>query len=338
MTACVAGERNDVLSMVEAICSALGDEMERDERVIVLGEDVGKSGGVFRATDGLQQRFGAERVVDTPTAEAVIVGASIGLATAGLVPVAELQFLGFGLQAFHQIGHQLARWRYRTNGRYHAQVTIRAPYGGGVRAPELHSDGFEAVFAQMPGLKLVAPSTAADAKGMLLSAIRDPDPVLFLEPLRGYRLVRDEVPDGDVTVELGVGPDRPPGARRHGDRVERDGRSSRWRPRRPPPSRASMSRCSTCDRWCRSTSAPIAESVGRTGPGGGRPGGAAHRPGSRRRWWRRSRRAPSSACRRRSPACRAGTCRIRCRSSRTTTSRRSSGCSPPSAAPWSTEP
>lgn len=193
-----------ILSMVEAIRSALGDEMERDERVVVLGEDVGKSGGVFRATDGLQQRFGPERVVDTPVAEAVIVGASIGLATAGFVPVAELQFLGFALQAFHQIGHQLARWRYRTNGRYHAQVTIRAPYGGGVRAPELHSDGFEAIFAQMPGLKIAAPSTAGDAKGMLISAIRDPDPVLFLEPLRGYRLVRDEVPDGDATVELGT--------------------------------------------------------------------------------------------------------------------------------------
>ena len=192
-----------VMSMVEAVCSALGDEMERDERVIVLGEDVGKSGGVFRATDGLQKRFGAERVVDTPVSEAAIVGASIGLATAGLVPVPELQFLGFSLQAFHQIGHQLARWRYRTNGRYHAQETIRAPYGGGVRTPELHSDGFEAIFAQMPGLKMVAPATAADAKGMLLSAIRDPDPVLFLEPLRGYRLVRDDVPDGDVTVPLG---------------------------------------------------------------------------------------------------------------------------------------
>ncbi len=193
-----------VMSIVEAICCALGDEMERDERVLVLGEDVGRSGGVFRATDGLQQRFGPDRVVDTPVSEAAIVGASIGLATAGLVPVAELQFLGFGLQAFHQIGHQLARWRYRTNGRYHAQVTVRAPYGGGVRAPELHSDGFEAIFAQMPGLKMVAPSTAADAKGMLLSAMRDPDPVLFLEPLRGYRLVRDEVPDGDVTVPLGA--------------------------------------------------------------------------------------------------------------------------------------
>lgn len=190
--------------MIEAICSALADEMERDERVMILGEDVGRSGGVFRATDGLQARFGADRVVDTPVSEAAIVGASIGLATAGLVPVAELQFLGFGLQAFHQIGHQLARWRYRTNGRYHAQVTVRAPYGGGVRAPELHSDGFEAVFAQMPGLKIAAPATAADAKGMLLSAIRDPDPVLFLEPLRGYRLVRGEVPDGDVTVALGA--------------------------------------------------------------------------------------------------------------------------------------
>jgi pyruvate dehydrogenase E1 component beta subunit len=193
-----------VLSMVEAINSALGEEMERDERIIVLGEDVGTSGGVFRATDGLQRRFGTARVVDTPTAEAVIVGASIGLATAGLVPVPELQFLGFSLQAFHQIGHQLARWRYRTNGHYHAQVTIRAPYGGGVRTPELHSDGFESIFAQMPGIKIVAPSSAADAKGLLTSSIRDPDPVLFLEPLRGYRLVRDEVPDGEHTVPLGT--------------------------------------------------------------------------------------------------------------------------------------
>lgn len=192
-----------VLSMVEAIRAALAEEMARDERVMVLGEDVGRSGGVFRATDGLQARFGADRVVDMPVSEAVIVGASIGLATAGLVPVAEIQFLGFGLQAFHQIGHQLARWRYRTNGRYHAQVTVRAPYGGGVRTPELHSDAFEAVFAQMPGLKIVAPATAADAKGLLLGSIRDPDPVLFLEPLRGYRLVRDEVPDGDTAVELG---------------------------------------------------------------------------------------------------------------------------------------
>jgi pyruvate dehydrogenase E1 component beta subunit len=201
-----------VMSMVEAICAGLAEEMERDDRVMVLGEDVGRTGGVFRATDGLQRRFGEERVVDTPVSEAAIIGASIGLATAGFVPVAELQFLGFGLQAFHQIGHQLARWRYRTNGRYHAQVTVRAPYGGGVRAPELHSDGFEAIFAQMPGLKMVAPATAADAKGLLLSAIRDPDPVLFLEPLRGYRLVRDEVPDGNVAAPLGTARMARPGA------------------------------------------------------------------------------------------------------------------------------
>ncbi len=118
---------------------------------MVLGEDVGRSGGVFRATDGLQARFGPDRVVDTPVSEAAIIGASIGLATAGMVPVPELQFLGFSHQAFHQISHQLARWRYRTNGRFHAPVTIRAPYGGGVRAPELHSDGFEAIFAQGAG-------------------------------------------------------------------------------------------------------------------------------------------------------------------------------------------
>jgi pyruvate dehydrogenase E1 component beta subunit len=192
-----------VLSMVEAICRTLGEEMARDDRVIVLGEDVGRSGGVFRATDGLQARFGTDRVVDMPVSEAAIIGASIGLATAGLVPVPELQFLGFSHQAFHQISHQLARWRYRTNGRFHAPVTIRAPYGGGVRAPELHSDGFEAIFAQGPGLKIVAPSTAADAVGLLRASIRDPDPVLFLEPLRGYRLARDDVPDGDHVVPLG---------------------------------------------------------------------------------------------------------------------------------------
>jgi pyruvate dehydrogenase E1 component beta subunit len=189
-----------VQSMVEAIRDTLGAELERDERVILLGEDIGRAGGVFRATDGLQQRFGADRVVDMPVAEAVIVGAATGLATAGLIPVPELQFLGFSHQAFHQIGHQLARMRYRTNGRFTAPVTIRAPYGGGVRAPELHSDAFESLLAHNPGLKVVAPSTAADAKGLLATAIRDPDPVFFLEPLRGYRLVRDEVPEGDHTV------------------------------------------------------------------------------------------------------------------------------------------
>lgn len=192
-----------VKSIVEAIRDTLDEELANDDRVMVLGEDVGKSGGVFRATDGLQAKYGIDRVVDMPVAEAVIIGASIGLATAGMIPVAEMQFLGFSHQAFHQISHQLARWRYRTNGRFNAPVTIRAPFGGGVRAPELHSDAFENIFTQGPGLKIVAPATAADAAGLLRAAIRDADPVLFLEPLRGYRLVRDDVPDGGHTVPLG---------------------------------------------------------------------------------------------------------------------------------------
>jgi pyruvate/2-oxoglutarate/acetoin dehydrogenase E1 component len=192
-----------VLSMVEAIRSTLEQELARDQRVIVLGEDVGRSGGVFRATDGLQARFGPERVVDMPVAEAAIVGASIGLATAGLVPVAELQFLGFAYQAYHQIAGQLGRMRARARGRFGVQVTVRAPYGGGVRAPELHSDAFESVLAHCPGLKVVAPATAADAKGLLATAIRDPDPVMYLEPLKGYRLVRDEVPEGEHLVPFG---------------------------------------------------------------------------------------------------------------------------------------
>lgn len=193
-----------VQSMIEAIRTTLHEEMERDDRVIVLGEDVGKQGGVFRATEGLQAAFGTDRVVDTPVSEAAIIGSSIGLATAGLVPVPELQFLGFAHQAWHQIGFQLARFRYRTLGRFPLQVTIRAPYGGGVHAPELHSDAFEGMLANAPGLKIVAPASAADAKGLLLSAIRDPDPVLYLEPLKGYRLVRDEVPSGDHLVDIGT--------------------------------------------------------------------------------------------------------------------------------------
>jgi pyruvate dehydrogenase E1 component beta subunit len=190
-------------SMVEAIRDALATALDSDERVIVLGEDVGQLGGVFRATDGLAERFGADRVVDTPLAEGVIIGASVGLAVAGLVPVPELQFLGFGHQAFHQIGQQVARMRFRSQGRFGLPITIRAPYGGGVRTPELHSDAFEALYVHCPGLKVVAPATAADAKGLLLSAIRDPDPVLVLEPLRGYRLVTGPVPIGAVEVPLG---------------------------------------------------------------------------------------------------------------------------------------
>jgi len=191
------------LTVVEAVNHALALEMERDPNVVVLGEDVGKSGGVFRATDGLYAKFGADRVIDTPLSEGVIAGAAIGLAYAGLVPVAEIQFLGFAHNGFNQVVDQLARVRYRSVGRMSAQVTIRAPYGGLVRAPELHSDAFEAHFAHAPGLKVVAAATPADVKGLLLASIRDPDPVLFLEPLRGYRQVKGEVPDGDYVVEIG---------------------------------------------------------------------------------------------------------------------------------------
>lgn len=190
-------------NIVEAIRDGLAFEMERDERVMVLGLDVGKLGGVFRATQGLLDRFGPDRVVDTPLAEASIVGSSLGLAISGLIPVAEIQFLGFAHHAFHQLGPQLGRYRFRSRGRFGAQVTIRAPFGGGVRTPEFHPDAIEAQFVQQPGLKIVCPATPADAKGLLLKAIRDPDPVLFLEPQRLYRLGREEVPDGDHTLPFG---------------------------------------------------------------------------------------------------------------------------------------
>ena len=191
------------LAMVEAIRDALHHEMERDDRVLVLGEDVGKSGGVLRATDGLWEKFGPNRVIDMPLAESVIVGASVGLAISGLVPVTEIQFMGFTHNGFNQITEQLARVRYRSWGSLSAPVTIRTPYGGGVRAPEMHSDAFEAHFAHCPGLKVVAPATPQDAWSMLLAAIRDPDPVIFLEPLRGYRVIRGEVQKDDATVDLG---------------------------------------------------------------------------------------------------------------------------------------
>jgi pyruvate dehydrogenase E1 component beta subunit len=164
---------------------------------------VGVLGGVFRATDGLQARFGKERVVDMPLAEGVIVGSGIGLAMSGLRPVIELQFLGFGHQAFHQIGQQVARLRYRSQGRHSLPLVIRSPFGGGVRTPELHSDAFEAFYTHTPGLKVVAPATAYDAKGLLATAMESDDPVLYLEPLKGYRLTKDEVPDERYTVPLG---------------------------------------------------------------------------------------------------------------------------------------
>lgn len=190
-------------NIVEAINSALADEMQADPHVMVLGLDVGKLGGVFRTTSGLIDRFGPDRVVDTPLAEASILGASLGLALAGMVPVAEIQFLGFTAQGFHQIGPQLAKYRQRSRGRYHCQVTIRAPFGGGIKSPEFHSDAVEAQFVQTPGIKIVMPSNPYDAKGLLVEAIRDPDPVLFCEPDRLYRTARMEVPDGTYTVPFG---------------------------------------------------------------------------------------------------------------------------------------
>ena len=196
-------EKVSELSMLEAINETLHSEMARDERIVVLGEDVGRNGGVFRATEGLIEKFGEYRVVDTPISEAAIAGSAVGLAMAGLVPVAEIQFLGFSYQAMHQIAGQIARLRYRTQSRFEPQITIRAPFGGGVRTPELHSDSLEAQFANIPGLKIVLPATASDAKGLLTSAIRDPDPVLFLEPLRGYRGIRDLVPDEEHAIPLG---------------------------------------------------------------------------------------------------------------------------------------
>ena len=196
-------EKVSELSMLEAINETLHSEMARDERIVVLGEDVGRNGGVFRATEGLIEKFGENRVVDTPISEAAIAGSAVGLAMAGLVPVAEIQFLGFSYQAMHQIAGQIARLRYRPQSRFEPQITIRAPFGGGVRTPELHSDSLEAQFANIPGLKIVLPATASDAKGLLTSAIRDPDPVLFLEPLRGYRGIRDLVPDEEHAIPLG---------------------------------------------------------------------------------------------------------------------------------------
>src|SRR5712692_9360826 len=177
--------------------------MGRDERVMVLGMDVGRLGGVFRVTRGLLEQYGPDRVVDTPLAEGSIVGASLGLAIGGMVPVAEVQFLGFTHQAFHQIGPQLGRYRFRSRGRYHAQVTIRAPFGGGVRTPEFHPDAIEAQFTQAPGVKIVCPAFPDDAKGLLVQAIRDPDPVLFLEPQRLYRSKRGPVPMGNYAVPFG---------------------------------------------------------------------------------------------------------------------------------------
>ncbi|GAC1535026.1 MAG: pyruvate dehydrogenase complex E1 component subunit beta [Candidatus Velthaea sp.] len=191
------------MTMVQAIRAGLDEALGADPRVMLIGEDVGALGGVFRASDGLQAKYGEDRVVDMPLAEAAIVGAALGLAVSGLRPIAEIQFLGFAHQAFHQIGQQVARMRFRSQGHCAVPLVLRAAFGGGVRTPELHSDAFEAFYAHCPGLKVVMPATAYDAKGLLASAIADPDPVLFCEPLRGYRLVKDDVPDEPFTVPFG---------------------------------------------------------------------------------------------------------------------------------------
>jgi pyruvate dehydrogenase E1 component beta subunit len=190
------------LNMVEAINLALKEEMARDERIILLGEDIGKLGGVFRVTDGLQALYGPERVIDTPLAEAAIVGTSVGLALGGFKPVPEIQFMGFLPAALDQIICHVSRYRNRSRGRFSLPMVIRAPYGAGIHAPEHHSESTEAILAHLPGLKVVIPSNPYDAKGLLVAALRDPDPVVFLEPKRIYRAIREEVPAGDYTVPL----------------------------------------------------------------------------------------------------------------------------------------
>lgn len=190
-------------NLVEAINHGLMLEMERDPSVILLGEDVGKEGGVFRVTEGLQLKFGADRVIDTPLAESGIVGVAIGMAVKGLKPVAEIQFEGFLPPAMDQIMNHASRIRNRSRGRFTCPLVIRSPWGGGIHAPEHHSDSPEAFYAHTPGMKVVIPSTPYDAKGLIISAIRDPDPVLFFEPKRIYRAIKEEVPDESYTVPIG---------------------------------------------------------------------------------------------------------------------------------------
>jgi 2-oxoisovalerate dehydrogenase E1 component beta subunit len=190
-------------TMVQALGDALRHEMRRDERVVVLGEDVGRAGGAFRVTQGLWEEFGEGRVIDTPLSESGIVGAAIGMALYGMVPVAEVQFADFLYPAYDQIVSELAKLRWRSGGEYPAKVVVRAPVGGGVRGGAYHSQSPEAAFIQVAGLKVVCPSNAYDAKGLLAAAIRDPDPVLFFEPKRVYRSSRGEVPEGDYTVPIG---------------------------------------------------------------------------------------------------------------------------------------
>lgn len=191
------------MTMVQAINQTLDQALERDSKVLIFGEDVGLNGGVFRVTDGLQAKYGEDRVFDTPLAEAGIIGTAIGMAIYGLRPIAEMQFAGFSFLAFNQIASQAARMRYRSGGVYTVPLVIRAPFGGGVRTPEFHSDNFEAIFMHLQGIKVIIPSNPYDAKGLLHSAIEDPDPVFFLEHMKLYRSFRQEVPEEPYKIPIG---------------------------------------------------------------------------------------------------------------------------------------
>ncbi|MCG7407140.1 alpha-ketoacid dehydrogenase subunit beta [Paenibacillus sp. ACRRX] len=191
------------MNMKEAIRDAMRVELKRDPNVILFGEDVGHVGGVFRATEGLQKEFGEDRVFDTPLAESAIGGMAVGLGVQGFRPIAEIQFVGFIYEALDQMCVQAARMRYRSGGRYNSPIVFRTPFGGGVKAAELHTDSLEGLLVQTPGIKVVIPSNPYDAKGLLISAIRDNDPVFFMEHLNLYHAFRDEVPEGEYTVELG---------------------------------------------------------------------------------------------------------------------------------------
>ena len=192
-----------VANIVQAVTMGLRQELARDKNVVVLGEDIGVNGGVFRATDGLQKEFGPERVIDTPLAELGIIGASIGMAVNGLRPVAEIQFSGFLYAGFDQLLSHAGRIRMRSRGRYSCPIVVRTPYGGGIRALELHCESGEAIFSHTPGLKMVIPSNPYDTKGLLAAAIRDPDPVIFYEPMRIYRAIKQDIPEHEYIVPLG---------------------------------------------------------------------------------------------------------------------------------------
>ncbi|HUK56640.1 MAG TPA: alpha-ketoacid dehydrogenase subunit beta [Nitrospiria bacterium] len=190
-------------NIVQAINQGLRQEMERNPSVVVLGEDVGRDGGVFRVTEGLLERFGEDRVIDTPLSESGLIGMSIGMAAYGLVPVAEIQFMGFLYAAMEQLISHASRIRTRSRGQYHCPMVLRTPYGAGIHAPEHHSESTEAMLVHTPGLKVVVPASPSEAKGLLISAIRDPDPVIFLEPAKIYRAIKEDVPEGEYALPLG---------------------------------------------------------------------------------------------------------------------------------------